>query len=563
MAAEQAEESKLKRFVAAIQRANAIAVSTTPEALLDQMLALIIEVTEAEAGTLYLYDAASDELVFRVVHGDEASRALVGTRFPSSRGVAGRALREGRPLFINDVRNDPSWDRSLGELSTLGLRTMYCLPLILRGTPAGVVQIFNPSFHTIDEPDELPLLELLGNRLITEVEKARLLEDAQRRERRQSALVDIISRITSTLDRDQLLDRIMNHARDLLDVEATSIWVQDEHTRELVLHIATGERREHLREVRVPSGQGIIGYVASTGERVFANDVRTDPRFYGGVDEASGFVTRSIVCVPLRAPAIELGEGRGSLQEAIVGGAQALNKRNDAPFTEEDAELFETLASQAATVLRLSRLYDETSDMFLGIVDAVAGAVDLRDPDTAGHSQRVSDFSVAISRELGLSAEEIYRVRISGILHDVGKIGIPDAILTKAGGLSEEEWAVMRSHTTKGAEMLLKNARLARRLHYAVPALAEHHERLDGRGYPNHLRGDAISLLGRIVAVADAFDAMTADRRYRPGRSVDEALRVLREAAGTEFDAACVKALIAAREKGAIEVQRERTTNAE
>jgi HD-GYP domain-containing protein (c-di-GMP phosphodiesterase class II) len=106
--------------------------------------------------------------------------------------------------------------------------------------------------------------------------------------------------------------------------------------------------------------------------------------------------------------------------------------------------------------------------------------------------------------------------------------------------------------------MLLKNARLARRLFYAVPALAEHHERLDGRGYPNHLRGDAISQVGRIVAVADAFDAMTADRRYRPGRSVDEALRVLREAAGTEFDAACVGALIAAHDKGEVKVQRER-----
>ncbi|MBC8075944.1 MAG: GAF domain-containing protein, partial [Chloroflexales bacterium] len=306
MTADQAEVSKLKRFVAAIQRANEIAVSTAPEALLNQMLALIIEVTEAEAGTLYLYDAASDELVFRVVQGDETSRSLVGTRFPSSRGVAGRALREGRPLFIGDVRGDPSWDRTLGELSTLHLRTMYCLPLSLRGAPVGVVQIFNPPFHTIDDADELPLLELLGNRLITEVEKARLLEDAQRRERRQSALVDIISRITSTLDRDQLLDRIMNHARDLLDVEATSIWVQDEQTRELVLHIATGERHERVRALRVPAGHGIIGFVAATGERVLVNDVRADPRFYSAVDAASGFVTRSIVCVPLRAPAIEL-----------------------------------------------------------------------------------------------------------------------------------------------------------------------------------------------------------------------------------------------------------------
>jgi len=548
---------RLQDYIDVIQRANQIAATTELDDLLDQMLALIIEVTEAQAGTLYLYDTASDELEFKVVQGDEASRALVGQRLSAERGVAGRALRVGQAIFVPDVNSDPSWDRQIGELSALHLQTMYCLPLQLHQQPVGVVQVFNLSARVVDASATLSLLQLLGSRLVTEVEKARLLAEAQRRERRQSALVDIISHITTTLDRDELLDRIMRYATTLLGVEATSIWEQEDRTGDLVLHVATGERSDQLRETRVPAGQGIIGYVTRTGERVLVDDVRSDARFYRGVDDSSGFVTRSILCVPLRAPKIQLGDERGALHEVILGGAQAINKRDGKPFTEEDISLFETLASQAATVLRLSQLYDDTSKLFFGIIKAVTSAIDLKDPYTRGHSQRVSEFSVAIAHELGLSAEEIYNVRIGGILHDVGKIGVSDSVLKKPDRLTEDEMDEMKRHPTYGVKVL-EDAELQWLLRAIVPALAQHHERLDGRGYPRGLQGDEISRIGRIVAVADAFDAMTSDRPYRPGMPIAKALGILQDASGSEYDTACVQALIAAREHGRVKVQRER-----
>ncbi|NTV62608.1 MAG: GAF domain-containing protein [Oscillochloris sp.] len=554
------QQTRLQHYIEVIQRANQIAASTELDALLDKMLGLIISVTEAEAGTMYLYDAVAHELEFKVVYGSAASERLVGMRISADRGVAGIALRSAQPLFIDDVANDSRWDRATGELTGTRVRTMYCMPLILRGQPVGVVQVFNLAPETCDEPEELALIELLCSRLVTEVEKARLLAEAEQRTRRHQALVEIISNLTTNLDGETLLNRIMTHACDLLGVEATSIWLRDEQSGDLVLHLATGEKREHMIASRVPAGQGIIGHVVSKGETVVSNDVNADQRFYRTIDEQSGFHTRAILCVPMRAAKIMLGGERGEVAEQVIGGAQALNPFGNRPFSPDDVSLFESLASQAATVIRLSRLYAETEKLSTRIIDAITGAIDLKDPYTHGHSQRVSEFSVAIAEELGLPHNEIYRIRISSKLHDVGKIRVPDSILNKPDRLSEDEFSEMRQHPTYGLEFLEQNGLLELDLlRDCWQALSQHHERLDGRGYPNGLTGDQITLIGRIVAVADVFDAITSHRPYRPAMPIEKALGILRSAAGSELDPACVEALVRARANGRILTQDERS----
>ncbi|NNJ12632.1 GAF domain-containing protein [Chloroflexales bacterium ZM16-3] len=555
-----AQQTRLQQYVEVIQQANQIAATTELDDLLDKMLGLLISVTQAEAGTLYLYDAATHELEFKVVHGNTASGLLAGARISADRGVAGQVLRSAEPLFIDDVANDPRWDRATGELTGMRLRTMYCLPLMLRGQPLGVVQVFNLPLDTCDDPDELALIGLLCSRLVTEVEKTRLLEEAQRRAKRQQALVEIISNLTTTLDSDTLLNRIMTHACDLLGVEATSIWLRDAQSGDLVLHMATGEKREHMHASRVPSGHGIIGHVVDTGETVVVNDVTQDNRFYRNIDAQSGFHTRAILCVPMRAPKIILSGERGEVEEQVIGGAQALNPFSKRAFSQDDISLFESLASQAATVIRLARLYEETDRLFTRIIDAITGAIDLKDPYTRGHSQRVSDFSVGIAQELGLSKQDVYRVRIASKLHDVGKIRIPDRILKKRKGLTETEFRQMRQHPTYGLEFLRENGLLSLELlENSWQALSQHHERLDGRGYPSGLKGDEITLIGRIVAVADVFDAITSHRPYRPARTADQAITILRSAVGAEFDPECVEALVRAREGGNVKTQDERS----
>ncbi len=555
MTAEQ--ETRLYHFTDVIRQTNRIAATTELDALLDQMLDLIICITQAQAGTLYLYDTECNELVFKVVKGEAVTSTLLGQRFAADRGIAGAVLQHRQALFVPDVAHDPRWDHRLAQLLTINLKTIYAMPLMLHDQPVGVIQLFNLPYATIHDPDELTILQLLGDRLATEIEKARLLAEAHRREQRQQALIDINSYLITTLERDKILNRILEYVSQLLDVEAASIWLRDDQTGELVLQTATGSRISALREVRVPPDQGIIGYVTRTGERVLVQEAQHDQRFYRQIDQESGFVTRSILCVPMRARAIHLGLDQGHLAETIIGGAQALNKRNRQPFNAEDISLFEALACQAATALQLARLYERNSRLFLGMIQAVTSAIDLKDPYTRGHSQRVAEFAVAIAQEMELSPEIMYHVRIGGILHDVGKIGVSDHILRKPGSLTPGEMREMRMHPEYGVR-LLEDAGLTELLLTERSALAQHHERLDGSGYPYGLKGEQITLIGRIVAVADAFDAMTSDRPYRPGMPVQKALHILRNASDTEYDARCVEALIRAHSHGLIRTQHER-----
>ena len=217
-------------------------------------------------------------------------------------------------------------------------------------------------------------------------------------------------------------------------------------------------------------------------------------------------------------------------------------------------QLLVTLANQAATVLEIAHLYMDANDLFFDVIKALTESIDAKDPYTEGHSQRVCDFSVEIARQLGLAPEVVHCIRIGSLLHDVGKIGIPDNILTKPGHLTEQEYEIMKHHPAIGAKIMSQ----VRMLNSELPAMAEHHERLDGGGYPKGLSRGEISLAGRIVAVADVFDALTSDRPYRRALPVEEALDYLSQRSDREFDPQSVDALFRAYLKGVIRTQKER-----
>jgi len=194
----------------------------------------------------------------------------------------------------------------------------------------------------------------------------------------------------------------------------------------------------------------------------------------------------------------------------------------------------------------LKRAAEENRSLFMGSIQMLAGAVDEKDPYTRGHSDRVTRYSVLIAREMGLSDEEVATVRISAQLHDVGKIGIEDRILKKPGALTPEEFEIMKTHTTKGANIL----RPVEQLREMLPGIELHHESLDGRGYPHGLKGDQIPLLPRIITVADVFDAMTTNRPYQVAMEPDYVIRIITSLAHTKFDPRAVAALTSAHAKG-------------
>ncbi|HTS37387.1 MAG TPA: HD domain-containing phosphohydrolase [Candidatus Solibacter sp.] len=219
----------------------------------------------------------------------------------------------------------------------------------------------------------------------------------------------------------------------------------------------------------------------------------------------------------------------------------------------ELAQTFNTMSEELERFVEdLKRAADENKALFMGSIQMLAGAVDEKDPYTRGHSDRVTRYSLLIAKEMKLDQHFLETLQISAQLHDVGKIGIEDHILKKPGALTAEEFEVMKTHTTKGANILRPVTQLAEML----PGIELHHEALDGRGYPYGLQGDQIPLLARVIAVADTFDALTTNRPYQKEHTPDQALQIIQNLAGKRLDPDAVKALLAVYGRGDIKIQR-------
>src|SRR5271167_1167926 len=219
----------------------------------------------------------------------------------------------------------------------------------------------------------------------------------------------------------------------------------------------------------------------------------------------------------------------------------------------ELAETFNSMSQELEHYVEdLKRAADENRALFMGSIQMLAGAVDEKDPYTRGHSDRVTRYSLLIAKEMKLDHTFMETLQISAQLHDVGKIGIEDHILKKPGALTAEEFEVMKTHTTKGANILRPVTQLAEML----PGIELHHEALDGRGYPYGLQGDQIPLLARVIAVGDTFDALTTNRPYQHAHTPEEAFRIIQNLAGKRLDPEAVKALIAVYGRGEIRIQR-------
>jgi putative nucleotidyltransferase with HDIG domain len=230
-------------------------------------------------------------------------------------------------------------------------------------------------------------------------------------------------------------------------------------------------------------------------------------------------------------------------------GVLALQKGDrDEPFAFSATELLQNIANQAALAIEANQLKQSEERVYFETVSALALAVEAKDPYTRGHSQRVSEIAVAIAREMGLPQEDVDVIRDSALLHDIGKIGIPDDVLGKPGPLSEQEYRTVQQHPLTGRRILMPLASL-RRLQDPV---RHHHERPDGKGYPEGLSREQIDARGAILAVADSLDAMLSDRPYRNAYSLERARREMERCAGTQFDEEVVRALMVLIRKGGL-----------
>ena len=278
----------------------------------------------------------------------------------------------------------------------------------------------------------------------------------------------------------------------------------------------------------------VVNDVIEKGISVFTDDALADDRYVGGESIVRQRI-RSVMCAPMRTT------------DEILG-VLYVDSQMAREFNEAELELLAAVGNQAGIALHRARLMEEVERLFFDVMKAIASLIDAKDGYTHKHSERVAQFGVRIARHLGFDADTRAVVELSGLLHDVGKIGVPDAILNKPGKLTDEEFRQMRLHPVHGARILSQIQ--SERVVSILPGVKYHHERWDGKGYPDGLKGEEIPLLGRVLGVADFLDALTSDRSYRKSLTLEEALNMVKDLEGKAFDPAVVKAALELHEKG-------------
>jgi len=346
---------------------------------------------------------------------------------------------------------------------------------------------------------------------------------------RAALLHEIGHQVSMAGDLSQLVEQIVQMTQRSLNSAASSVLLLDKSTNELVFEIARGSAGSALKQVRMSINSGIAGWVARHHRPLIINDVSSDERFYKKVDSNTGFITRSIMCAPL------------IVRSDLIGVIEVLNKNDLSDFNEHDLETLESVAATAAIALENTRLHESVVAGYKATIRTLAAAIDAKDPYTRGHSERVTNYALLGGAGLKMPRKEMEMLEYGGILHDVGKIGIPDAVLLKPSSLTDAERDIIRRHPAIGAEIIS-----------GVPFLADarqlvmyHHERYDGKGYPYGLKGKDIPPSARLVAIADAYDSMTTDRAYRRALTVDYALGELLNNSGTQFCPTAVEVFVA------------------
>ena len=338
------------------------------------------------------------------------------------------------------------------------------------------------------------------------------------------SLYNISLDVFSAKNMDELLIVVISRVTRALKADRSTLFILDKEKDVLWSKVAQG-----VDPIVIPSDAGIAGWVAQRGEKLNIPEAYEDDRFNPAVDKKTGYRTKSILCIPVK-----------NREDEVVAVVQAINKEGG-PFDEKDEQFLYALSAQVQLAIENSTLYQELKDLFESMMESMALTIDARHPTTAGHTMRVRQYSLEIAREMGFVDEMMDLMNYAALLHDYGKIGVPESVLTKPGRLTDEEYDAMKAHAQYTIDILSK-IRFARRLK-DIPFIAgHHHEKVDGTGYPHGLTGEEMHPLSRIMAVADVFDAMTSIRDYRRPADPDKVLDIIKGDVGKHFDADCVAA---------------------
>lgn len=346
-----------------------------------------------------------------------------------------------------------------------------------------------------------------------------------------SALVKIGQAVAAEKDINKLLFTIAEEARDAVQADRCTVFLYDSKTDELWSKVALGLGSQ---ELRFNASQGLAGHVFRTGETINIKDAYSDERFNKEIDSKTGYRTNTILCMPIR-----------NIEQKIIGVFQILNKLSGY-FTKEDEDILVAIGSSAGISLENAKLFarqqellEEQKIVFDSFISTLAASIDARDKITAGHSTRVRMYSTLIAEQFGMKGKDLEIIQKAAALHDIGKIGIRDSVLQKEGKLTDEEYKHIQEHV-EITHNILEKIHMSDEFKLITEIACSHHEKYNGTGYYRHLKGEEIPFGGRILAVADVFDAITSKRHYRDKMPIQKVISILINDSGTHFDGAIV-----------------------
>jgi HD-GYP domain-containing protein (c-di-GMP phosphodiesterase class II) len=345
-------------------------------------------------------------------------------------------------------------------------------------------------------------------------------------------IFEYTAKIANERSFDNVLILMANMGREMVVADRCSVWLIDEKTDELFTTVAHG-----VKEIRIPITSGLVGLSISSGNPIFIDDAYTDVKYRDvlqsgaiAVDKRTGYHTKALMVVPFRN-----NDGR------IIGAYQAINKLTEAEvFSQQDLEYLTLAASYSGKSIESVMLQNEIEETQREIIFTMGEIGESRSKETGNHVKRVAEYSHLLALGLGMPQEEADLLKMASPMHDIGKVAIPDSVLKKPGKLTEEEYDIMKQHTTIGYNLLRNSRRTL--LKTAAVVASQHHEKWNGRGYPDGLKGEEIHIYGRITAIADVFDALASDRVYKTAWELDRILNLFKEERGEHFDPQVVDA---------------------
>jgi PAS domain S-box-containing protein len=496
-----------------------------------------------ESDTVFIYQYDSESKIISTVYGLQDGKVVDVSRFPPipraspKKGTLSKVATTGKPLILDDLQaaNNKRNQSKVGRVDTpeLMMQSALYVPMAAEGKVIGVLQVQRSGKGRYARRDA-ELLSLVANTAAVALQNALLFTKLQQRVDQLSGLHAIDTAIGSTTDLRMSLRTVLDNVIHLLEVDSAAILLMNPTTLMLEHFVSRGFRTADITQTSIRFGDGPAGQAAFDRKLIHL----PDPAALAQQLVDKSLFTHEGFQAYVVAPLVAKGQVRGVLE---------VYKRSPLPVNQEWQNLLKVMANQASLAVDSGQMFEglgranlELTLAYDATIEGWSQALDLRDKETEGHTRRVTDLTLRLSRLMEIPPASTIHIRRGALLHDIGKMGIPDRILFKPGKLTEEEWKIMRRHPEYAYDLLSG-------ISYLRPALEipySHHEKWDGSGYPVGLKDENIPLSARIFAVVDVYDALISDRPYRRAWSKKQAISYIRQQSGKHFDPRIAKVFL-------------------